>query len=253
MRHTCLLLAVLALLGCDDDPDLPEDPPLAVPGQEVTPPPPPTMPTTAPEPFDPPLAIPGVAEIPPPPMPEMPPGMQPGQMPPGMQPGQMPPGMQPGQVPPGMQPGMAPAAPFSLARGFMPDPHVVPGLAGGPVDASTMSPDCLGNIASAPNHTVQLTTDYPMLRFLVSSATDTTLVIRSQDGTFRCNDDATNGAEGLNPVVEGTFAPGVYSVWVGTYGAPGGPPASYVLGISELPHVTTAQLASAGGAMQPTQ
>lgn len=118
LATTALFLAALALAGCSDAEDLPENPPLAVPGQVVQQPPggiaavqpmPGSMPTS----FDPPLGVPGQPSPLPMPQPQLPPGMVPGQMPPGMQPGmdpsQMPPGMQPGmdpsQVPPGMQPG----------------------------------------------------------------------------------------------------------------------------------------------------
>lgn len=54
MRRLLIVVSLLALAGCEDEADLPDDPPLAVPGQTV------------------PEAPPG-----------MPAGMQPGMLPPG--------------------------------------------------------------------------------------------------------------------------------------------------------------------------
>jgi hypothetical protein len=132
---TVLTLAATALIGCGDDEELAEDPPLAVPGHAVTQPPggiasvqplPSSMPTS----FDPELAVPGQPRPLPMPQPQLPPGMQPGQMPPGMQPGQMPPGMQPGQMPPGMQPGQVPPGmdPSQMQPGMMQPGQPPPGM-----------------------------------------------------------------------------------------------------------------------------
>ena len=63
----------------------------------------------------------------------------------------------------------------------------------------------------------------------VSSDADTTLVIRTPDGRFLCNDDTY----GLNPSVEQPSWPlGRYMVWVGSYRE--GDHASYQLHVSEL-------------------
>jgi len=222
-----LVFSLLALAGCDDEADLADDPPLAVPGQTVPdapamPPgmPPGAMPGAPPPPtdFSPALAVPGYATLPDPPPPPMPPGMPPG-------------GMQPGQVPPGG------GAPIVLTPGFMPDPRVARGVAGGPVPAQSMNPGCLGHVGQAPSHILQLGAPFSRLRILVSSHQDTTLVVRGPDGSFRCVDDS-NGE--LNPILDGPFPPGVYSIWVGHYAQGGTAP--YVIGFSELPQVTTQQL-----------
>lgn len=227
MRRLLIVVSLLALAGCEDEADLPDDPPLTVPGQTV-PEAPPGMPAgmqpgmlppgaAAQTDFAPALAVPGYATLPDPPPPPMPPGMQP-----GMQPGM------PGQA----------GAPIALTPGFMPDPRVARGMAGGPVPAQSLDPSCLGHLAQQPNHVLQLGGAFPRLRVVVSSPQDTTLVIRAPDGSFRCVDDA-NGE--LNPIVDGPFAPGVYSVWVGHYQANAVAP--YVIGFTELPQVTPAQLA----------
>ncbi len=250
-RFAVIAALALALVACDDDEDLPEDPPYAVPGQQVVQPPPgqagvaQPMPTGAPPTFDPALAVPGQPSPLPLAQPQMPPGMQPGQVPPGMQPGQVPPGMQPGQVPPGqvaMQPGqMPPAQPISLATGFMPDPQVARGVAAGQLPATSLGAPstCAGNVPSQPSHVVTLTTAFSNLRVLVSSQVDTVLVIRQPDGSFRCNDDTIAG-QNLNPTIEGAFAPGAYTIWVGTWNQ--GQGGNYVIGFTELAHVTHATL-----------
>ena len=265
-RRTPIFALALVLFGCGEGSDLPENPPYAVPGMEVTQPTPgQPMPGQlamggAPPTFDPALRVPGQpSPIPPPPPPPMPPGMQPGQMPPGMQPGQVPPGMQPGQMPPGMQPGqmqlqpgqMQPGQPLTLAAGFVPDPAIARGMASAmmPVSAlspvmSPLSPDptCTGYVPSQPAHVVNLTSSFPNLRILVSSASDVVLVVRQPDGTFRCDDDTDPGVI-TNPTMEGAFAPGTYTIWVGTW-AQETPPSPYVIGFTEMAHVTHATLGS---------
>ncbi|HJL49370.1 MAG TPA: hypothetical protein RMG45_26165, partial [Polyangiaceae bacterium LLY-WYZ-15_(1-7)] len=66
---------------------------------------------------------------------------------------------------------------------------------------------------------------------------DTTLVVRKPDGTFVCDDDS----EGMNPMVTGSFPPGQYRVWVGSYQQ--GQNAAYRLGFSELSSVTPNSIA----------
>ncbi len=219
------LLGASALAGCDDEPDLPEDPPLAVPGRTVPDPPapPPGMPPgmavmpAEPASFDPPLAVPGHDPVPDPPAPPMPPA-----------------GMQPvGQ-------------PIPLAPGFQPDPIVQQGIAGGPLEARQTVPpsfaaNCPGYIGPQPNHVIQLTAPFARLRIVVSSQTDTVLVVRGPNGEVWCHDDV-NVDTNRNPLVEGAFGPGAYSVFVGTYdqGASG----PYVIGFTELPQVSAQTLAA---------
>jgi len=130
-----------------------------------------------------------------------------------------------------------PAMPIVLAPGFVPDPNTSSGRAGGPVDASTLDVSCRGFIAAAPNHVLTAAGSFAKLRVIASAGVDTTLVIRRPDGTLVCNDDS----EGWNPIVEASFAPGAYQIFVGTYSAAtAGAP--YNLGITELSSVTAATL-----------
>lgn len=101
----------------------------------------------------------------------------------------------------------------SLAPGFAPDPMMVSGTAGGPIQASTYGMDCRGTVAMAPNHTFTLTAPFSTLRFSVTASPDTTLVVRSPSGQVFCNDD-TNG---FNPEIVNSFPAGQVQVYVGTY------------------------------------
>lgn len=145
----------------------------------------------------------------------------------------------------GAVPGLPTAAPtpagqtgtVTVAPGFMPDPQVVAGSAGGPVQASTLSADCRGYIAAQPNLLLDASAAFTNLRILVNAPADTTLVVQRADGSFLCNDDS----EGLNPIVQGPFGAGQHRVWVGTYSAAGAG-ATYTIGVTELASVTAASL-----------
>ena len=221
LRRLLPLGLALALAGCDDEPDLPDDPALRVPGHEVPEHPVPPAPGTLPpglqpnSEYAPPLVVPGHH-----PMPEAPP--------PPMPPGMMPPG--------GMQPQ---GAPIPLAPGFQPQPLVAGGvIIAGPVNAANLHPSCVGFIGEVPSHVLTLATSFANLRILVNSPQDTVLVVRGGDGSIRCNDD--EHAETLNPAVQGAFAPGQYQVFVGGYQA--GTQGQYAIGFTELPQVQSAQL-----------
>lgn len=124
------------------------------------------------------------------------------------------------------------AAATTLTPGFVPDPMMLSGSAGGPIQASTLSPGdtlCRGSVGLTPNHTFTLTTAFPTLRFTVDShGQDTTMVVRSSDGRIFCNDDA-NGS--LNPEIMGTFPAGQVQVYVGLYSGVG--TAAYNLTVSQ--------------------
>ena len=146
-----------------------------------------------------------------------------------------------GAAPTAAGPGAAVAGgTVTLAPGFLPDPQVSTGSAGGPVAANTMSPECRGHIPAQPSLVLNATGAFANLRILASSSADTTLVVQRADGTFLCNDDS----EGLNPAVQGAFGPGQHRIWVGTWSASGAG-AQYTLGITELGSVTAASLGAA--------
>jgi len=126
---------------------------------------------------------------------------------------------------------------LTLAPGFLPDPQVVSGTSGGSESATTLGVGCIGFVARTPDHFLQVGgAGFPSLRVMVSSDTDTTLVVRRPDGTFLCNDDS----DGTNPMVEGNFPPGQYRVWIGSYAQ--GQNGSYRLGVSAQAGMTPSRL-----------
>lgn len=131
---------------------------------------------------------------------------------------------------------------FSSAEvtlGGRPDPLIVQGQSGGPIQASTLGPSCRGTISGPPSHVVNARTGFPNLRFVVSARSDTTLVVRYPDGRVVCDDDSGGS---LNPLVEGPTGPGQILVWVGTYGSGGSIP--YIMGITTIPGLRHDQLSS---------
>ena len=135
-------------------------------------------------------------------------------------------------------------APFNIGPGFMPDPTTAAGMAGGPIAANTMNPECRGYIAAQPNHILNATGMFTNLRILAASSADLTLVVQRADGSFVCNDDSPGG--GLQPEIAGMFGPGQHRIWIGTYSSSSGPQA-YTLGLTEMPTVTHASLGGGGG------
>lgn len=86
--------------------------------------------------------------------------------------------------------------------------------AGGPVAASRHGGDCRGYVGFAPNFRVAVADARPV-RFMAQGDRDLTIVVVGPTGQWWCNDDS----DGLNPMVEITGPiPGLYSVYIGTYG-----------------------------------
>lgn len=119
---------------------------------------------------------------------------------------------------------------LNLATGYLPDPAVIPLLAGGDLNAESLGGGCLGYIADAPDFRVNYEAgdSYPLIISVVSDA-DTTLVINDAAGNWHCNDDY----DGLDPAVFIESPPsGQYDIWVGSYDGPTVVPAG--LYISEV-------------------
>ncbi|MGF1464530.1 MAG: hypothetical protein ACFCGT_00220 [Sandaracinaceae bacterium] len=128
----------------------------------------------------------------------------------------------------------------NLDRGFQPDPRLFTGRAGGPVSAQQAGGGCRGSITAAPSHVIQTRSGFNQVRLMVQSDADTTLVVMLPNGRVVCDDD---GGGGLNPLVQTGTPAGPIRVWVGVYnsGQTGSP---YTLGVSELAHITPANLQS---------
>ncbi len=99
----------------------------------------------------------------------------------------------------------------NLQGGFLPDPHNVSVVAGGGISAGSISGECRGMIADAPD--VRLNFNGSRISIGARSGSDTTIVVNGPDGSWFCNDDF----DGLDPRVT-ISGSGQYDVWVGTYG-----------------------------------
>lgn len=119
---------------------------------------------------------------------------------------------------------------ITLRSGFLPDPFGITVLAGGPVDASRVSENCVGVLPERASYTLNYRAGELPLYISATSEGDATILVRAPDGSFHCDDD---GAGGLNPGVS-FEAPrsGRYQIWVGQYVGDGVLPA--VLQVSEV-------------------
>ena len=135
-------------------------------------------------------------------------------------------------------------ATISLRPAFTPDPHVVSGRSGGPIQGSNLNPQCAGWISQAPNHVLQSPSPFRQLVIAVNAgSSDTTLVVQKADGGYLCNDDE----DGTNPMVSGAIPEGATKIWVGSYTQNEQVP--YTLGISELTTTRPSSLTPPAGAV----
>lgn len=103
---------------------------------------------------------------------------------------------------------------IQVSHGFRPDPSTHGGTSGGALNSQqAVDPACRGWIAQRPDHILQLDTAFDYLRLEAVAGQDTTLVVRGPGG-IRCDDDT---AGNRNPRVEGSWPPGRYEVWIGSY------------------------------------
>ncbi len=124
--------------------------------------------------------------------------------------------------------GSANAQTIALQPGFMPDPRVMQGMAGGPVQAQMVNGSCRGYVPVAAQHRVFVQGSLPFFRVWVSSSSDTTLLVRAPNGQIFCADDTWSTNPGVD--IMGAM-PGAYEVFVGSYAA--GNTAPYTIGFSE--------------------
>ncbi|MDP3275813.1 MAG: hypothetical protein Q8Q09_11495 [Deltaproteobacteria bacterium] len=113
-----------------------------------------------------------------------------------------------------------------IGPGFQPDPLVLTGRAGGPIEASGLGSDCRGNNPARPQHTL-VVTQPTNLRILTAAEnnTDVTLAIVGPRGA-QCDDDHGGSMQSL---IEGTLMPGMYRIFVGSFAASEFPAYSLIL------------------------
>lgn len=114
----------------------------------------------------------------------------------------------------------APAAflTMNLKAGFPLDPFVASLNGGGEVDAATLDETCVGFIAEAPSFTVNWEGEVEAFDIFYHSDFDPTLVLQLPDGSYLCNDDASDNLLDPELTVEAPAA-GQYNLWVGSYDA----------------------------------
>ena len=100
-------------------------------------------------------------------------------------------------------------------------PLTIEGTSGGAVAAVDITQTehtgtgyCDGFVRNQPNHVLQLESFFPSLRLEVQSSADTTIIVKGTGGIW-CNDDSHSA----NPMIQGTWQPGIYQIWVGSYQA----------------------------------
>ncbi len=133
-----------------------------------------------------------------------------------------------------------------LREGFMPDPHIMNGRMGGPINAGQVNSSCRGFISQQPSHVIMTPTGFRQLRLVVNAPSDATMMVMLPNGVVLCDDD---GGHGMNPLIATTVARGRIAVWVGAY-SQGNVGQPYTLGVTELPHIT-AQNLQGGGVVAP--
>jgi hypothetical protein len=95
------------------------------------------------------------------------------------------------------------------------DPFIISLQAGGPVDATTVAPECKGFVAKNPAVSVDYKGKADLLKVFFYSDGDPVLLIQTPDGKFVCNDN-TNPAL-LDPTVTLVKpAQGRYNIWLGS-------------------------------------
>lgn len=90
------------------------------------------------------------------------------------------------------------------------------GQAEGDIDSTSIGlpQSCRGFYAGTPEHVIRIRRDVDYLRLETSADGDPTLMLVAEDGAVYCDDD---GGDGLNSRIEGSFPPGTYRVYVGSY------------------------------------
>ncbi|HHY54560.1 MAG TPA: hypothetical protein GYA08_03905 [Chloroflexi bacterium] len=113
---------------------------------------------------------------------------------------------------------VAPAAflTMNLKAGFPLDPFVVSLNGGGEVAASTLDETCVGFIPATPSFTVNWEGEVDAFDVFYYSDFDPTLVVQLPDGSYLCNDDASDTLLDPEVTIEAP-AVGQYNLWVGSY------------------------------------
>jgi hypothetical protein len=94
--------------------------------------------------------------------------------------------------------------------------ELVGGGATGAFNIEVGNPLCTGFIAADPTFSFEWTGQADTLRIFFEADNDSTLMVKTPQDRFECNDDA-GGANNLNPLLDLTPVDGTYTVWVGSF------------------------------------
>jgi hypothetical protein len=133
-----------------------------------------------------------------------------------------------------LSPAIAQSAAIALSRNFRPDPIKLQGRAGGSVNMVNLAgqSNCRGFASEQPNHTLKLTANFPLVDLLVYTSNvndDTTMLIKSSNGSVMCADDEYHGR---NPQLSRRLPEGTYQIWIGSRNA--NQSINYTLSLSEI-------------------
>jgi len=107
----------------------------------------------------------------------------------------------------------------SLGRNFRPDPVALQGNSSGAVSIAaiaSIADNCRGFAQNAPNHTLRLKDNFPVMDLLVYTSNindDPTMLVKGPNGIVICADDESGGR---NPQVTRRLPKGKYQVWIGS-------------------------------------
>jgi hypothetical protein len=88
----------------------------------------------------------------------------------------------------------------------------LPSRPAGDIDANTAGASCLGRVPAQPDLIVRVPSAIPLLRATFTATADTTLLVHTPGGEWRCDDNS----EGTNPALYfQNAAVGTYELWVG--------------------------------------
>lgn len=127
---------------------------------------------------------------------------------------------------------------LDLTAGFPLDPFFVSINGGGAVDATTVSPECTGNVSENPVLTLNWTGESDLARIFVYSDHNPSLIVQLPDGSYICSGN-TNRLLYDPQVTLDAPAEGSYNIWVGNEDGAGLIPSVLV--------VTTKEDVSVGG------
>lgn len=106
--------------------------------------------------------------------------------------------------------------PIRLRRGFLPDPRLLEGVAGGTIDASALGGSCRGYITPRPTHVITLRSPFDFLQLYLEvdpeQDRELTLIVLTPENRLLCD----VGTRAVPDVSADAWPDGIYRVWIGT-------------------------------------